>query len=190
MYSFSLKTLLAHSWLKFCRNTLTDYTDDRRFSLAPIRETVTVPDGTIQRDRPAIVLLRVLSPLTEAAPGRTHILYLRHETARPCDSADCLCMRDPGSGLVDPTSWTLASWLCAYPGPHVEKQQGLGTQKGPRTQPVPCSWAFQSSVPGARCQGLVFQTRAQLPRAHEDPTTSGEGRGRGAEALEAQSVPY
>lgn len=112
-------------------------------------------------------------------PGRTHILYLRHETARPCDSANCLCMRDPGSGLVDPTSWTLVSWLCANPGPHVEKQQGLGTKRGPRTQPVPCSWALQSSVPGARCQGLVFRTRAQLPRAYEDPTTSGKGRGRG-----------
>lgn len=72
MYAFSLKThLLAHFWLKFCRNTLTGYTDDRRCSPAPITETVTVPDGTIQRDRPAIMLLRALSPLTEAAPWQT-----------------------------------------------------------------------------------------------------------------------
>lgn len=64
--------LLAYSWLKFHRNTLTGYMDDRRRFPCPCpRDSVTVPDGATQRDRPTVMLLREPSLLTEAIPWKT-----------------------------------------------------------------------------------------------------------------------
>lgn len=72
MYAFSLETtLLAHSLLSFCRNTLTGYTDDRRCSPALISKTVTVPDGTIQKRQTCDHAPEGAVPLTEFGPWQT-----------------------------------------------------------------------------------------------------------------------
>lgn len=100
-------------------------------------------------------------------------------------------MRDPGSGRVDLTSWTLVSWLCACPGPHVEKQGGLGTQRGYLQHSLSLALELSRALCVERDAKVSFSKHVcSFPGLTETPHNIWGRQRKGEEASKAQSVAY
>ena len=95
------------------------------------RGPVTVPDGTTQRNKPTVTLLRELSPLTEAASWQTDLISYISDMRLSIPVTELtayvwghLPMSWSGESNIMGTSYLT---LC-LPWAHGEEQQGLGTE--------------------------------------------------------------